>query len=247
MKRFIIGFWIILFIILLYLVPVVICDTSFDLFNNLLCPLFVYVSIFFAGKITENIYSRKLFYFTKYFGALFFIICTLSIAEWNNIETMLPLIVSISILCNWNIKEEKNSVQKKNEEEISEKKSNIIVPYLINFITLFIVYVIASMCYYSMESEIKGIWTEIVIMGIAMAFVYWLSYLCYRYLLRNTKTTKIFKIILVLGLIYWIYNYGRSIKEIPFYLLISVDIVAVISLTVQDLILKRNKKQQSFK
>lgn len=242
MKRFIIGFWIVLFIILLYIVPVVIYNTSLDVFNNLLCPIFVYVSIFFAGKITKNIYSRKLFYFTKYFGSLFFIIITLSIAEWNNIETMLPLIVSISALCNWNIKEEKNPVQKKSEEEKSETKSNIIFPYLINFITLFIVYIIASMCYFSMETGEKGIWFLIIIMGIAFALVYWLSYLCYRYLLRNTKTTKIIKVVMILILLYWVYYFGSTIKQMPFHLLIAFVMAAFISLTVQNLILTWNKK-----
>lgn len=240
MKRFIIGFWIVLFIILLYFVPVAIYRTSYDLFTNILVPIFIYISIYLAGKLSSHLYSKNLFYFTKYFGSLFFIICTLAIAEWDKIYTMFPLFVSISILCNWNIKEEKNPVQKNNEEESLETKSNNYISYLINFITLLIVYVIASLCYFSMEIS-EGVWIEIIITGIALGAIFWIGYLFYNHLIKDTKTTRIIKILMIVGLLYWIYYFCSTIKEMPFHLLISVVIGAFISLTIQNLILTKKK------
>lgn len=234
MKRFIIGFWIMLFIIILFYFSVAIKGTAFDVLNFLLQPVVMYVFIAFAGKITASIYSEILFYITKYIGALFFIICTLAIAEWDDITTFMPLFVSISILCNWNIKDKNAS--KKREEENPKTESNKVLPYLINFITLIFIYVITSMYYYSLEKG-EGVWFDIIIMGIAFCAIFWLGYLSYRYLIKVTETTKLFKIILVLGLLYGMYYFCSSIKEIHFHLLISGVIATFISLTVQNLIL----------
>lgn len=107
MKKFFLGFGIVVFIVLIYSFISVKNQIGINLFELVVIPLVSYFVVFVAGLITRKIYSNKMYLITKYAGIIFFIAVTLAISDWDNITTMIPFIIAISIICNWNNMETK--------------------------------------------------------------------------------------------------------------------------------------------
>lgn len=215
----------------------------FSLFMILIIPYIIYVQVSLFSKVENRILSENISWIVKYIFVLFLIICTLAIAEWDNITTMYPLIVSISLLFNWNTEGEKQ-VRQKSEKDVIEIKPKPVLPYLINFIILTIVFIIVSMCYYMIETIKDGIWTVIIIYGISFIIIYWIFYLVYRFLLRDTKIVQITKVGVIFISLYMIYYYCSSIDDMPYHLLLAYLLVSVVSLTTQNLILTRKRREE---
>ena len=243
MKKFLIGIGIVSIIVVIYSVMTVVNQNSLEIYDFIFSPFVFYIFSFFAGVLTKRIYSKKIYLLTKYAGILFFIVVTLAISEWEEIETMYPLIISISLLFNWNTEEEK-LVRQKSEKEFIETKPKPVLPYLINFIVLVIVFIIVSLCYYMIETIKDGIWTVIIIYGISFIIIYWIFYLVYRFLLRDTKIVQITKVGVIFISLYMIYYYCSSIDDMPYHLLLAYLLVSVVSLTTQNLILTRKRREE---
>ncbi len=248
-KRFIYGLLSQILLIILNSLLVIFNNKSFS-FSWIFISIIIYFVISLGIIIWEKMIKEPLLFIFKIIAIIFVSVILFTNFSFLSQEVLFTLPLLVAFL--WSIPDINESEQliknksgintpKQTEEELPETKSNNIFPYLINFIILFIIYVIASMCYYNMETG-ERIWSVILIMGLGLTFVYWLSYLYYKYLLKNTKTTRIIKIAMILALLYWMYYFCSTIKETPFHLLISVTIAAFISLTIQNLILTKGNK-----
>lgn len=120
-----------------------------------------------------------------------------------------------------------------------EKRTSTNRPYVINYIATFVFYVISAVLYYVFEENKDGVLMMSAIFAICQSLEFWLIFLVYKYLLKNTKLMRLYKIIMVILLLLAFFNFAGSVKYSPHYFLIMAIIVTVISLTIQNLIITK--------
>ena len=233
MKRLFLGLGITSAIILVYFLIYFFNYKTIDFVDFIVIPFLIYFGTFASLKFYTAIFSKKVYEIQKYIAVVLLSFWTIfTIFANSNIENAFPLIIIISILFNWNATEQNKNENTKNK--IPSNK-NTKIYYLIHFIVIFVFYICISMIFYRRTTDDNAM-LSIFIFGVALAIEYWLIYLFYKYILKNNKPVKIFKITFLLITAYMIYFFRDSILNYTIWTLISISLLGVISLTIHSLI-----------
>ena len=103
MKNFLIGLIITIVIVFVYFLIAHLNKVSIDLFKLIVFPLLAYLAGAVSSKFNSKLLTHEKSIISKYVCISFFCLCTLLlIFKSCNIMNALPLIIVISIICNWN-------------------------------------------------------------------------------------------------------------------------------------------------
>ena len=233
MKKFFWGLAIVSIIIFIYFLINYFSDMPLNIVNSVLMPVLIYLMGTFAAIVSSKFYKKNVSLIIKYIAVFFFSLVTLfTIFEDSNIDNAFTLFIVIAAIFNWNTEET-------NEEKKDRSSKNEIVYYLVNFIILFFIYTGVSMIFYRETSLQENVLSCIFIFAACFIFIYWMMYLFFRFVIKRNKITNIIKILFVLINGYLIYFFRDSIFSYEIMLLVSVCLIAAISITIQNLIINK--------
>jgi len=249
-KKFIVGLTVLSIIVFSVFLYNYIVYNEIELFSFFVLPFLFYLIGLLAFKFTKTIYNKKIVYITKYFGIIAFLIFAFLkfLEEPGKMGLSIYFLsIVISYCCNWNIEPEKQKLIKEDNQE----KENQIQYYLINFLFLIVIYIVSAMIYYRQTGDQSDRWIMILVCAICLPVSFWGLYLFYRFILKRNKATTVYKIFMIFICGYLIYTFSSTKQRFIDHLLIIIDIVSLISITVQDLVLNRkiqnNKSEDSKK
>lgn len=233
MKKFFWGLVIVSIIIFIYFLINYFSYKSLSIVNSVLMPVLIYLMGSFAAIVSSKFYKKNFSIILKYIAIIFFCLITLfTIFKDSNIDNAFTLFIAIAVIFNWNAEET-------NEEKKDRSSKNEIVYYLVNFIILFFIYTGVSMIFYRETSLQENVLSCIFIFAACFIFIYWMLYLLYKFVIKRNKITNIIKIFFVLINGYLIYLFRNSIFSYEILLLVSVSLIAAISITIQSLIINK--------
>lgn len=247
-KRFLIGLSIVVLLYFIFFLVYFFNQEKINFIEFVVLPLFCYLGSFLAFKINIALGSHKFLVFSKWLCLIVFGLFPISnLFDGLTINDLDPFVVFISVLCNWNIEPEKQKLIKEDNQE----KENQIQYYLIHFLFLNVIYIVSAMIYYRQTGDQSDRWIMILVCAICLPVSFWGLYLFYRFILKRNKATTVYKIFMIFICGYLIYTFSSTKQRFIDHLLIIIDIVSLISITVQDLVLNRkiqnNKSEDSKK
>lgn len=133
-----------------------------------------------------------------------------------------------------------------NKKMIKEHEDGVrtgAIQYLYNYLITLVLYVISAIVYFFLEENKEGVFSMCVIFAIVHAFEFWLLFLFYKFFFKNSKLIRLFKFIFLMFLGVAFLNFVFSVIYSPHYLLIIAIIISGFSITLQNLILTKEKRK----
>ena len=232
LTKFFLGFGISILIVFIYFIVYIFNNKTVVLDSFIIFPLFAYLAAALVSKGNSMLYKNDISLILKIVAVFFFCVIYLSLLiNGLDVSDSWILIIAISIFFNWTIETENSS---RITTPVKKKKKKIY--YFINFIVLFFMHVLISLVFFNRAESLDDCLMLIFVHIGSFIFLYWILYLIYRFILKISLFSIIFKCFLVLMALFIIYYNKNSISDYRTILFVC-NLVGIISVTAQNLIL----------
>lgn len=237
MKKFFIGLQLVLTIILIYTVINFKTKESLDEVELFLFPLFTYFGVCLFGVIFSNIYSENRFLISKYILICVLIFALLLIPRFGSIIDIIPLVVLVSVISNWEKKEE--NIQQISTKEITKREEFFY--YFLNFLACASTFAILTLLVISKtEPQYISLSKILLFAGIEMV-LFWTLCAYYIFFDREYKYSKTIKTLIVSVSIIIIFLFRNNIFEYSEKIYWVEFLFIIISITIQNIYLRKYK------
>lgn len=236
-KRFLLGF-IALFSLIVFNSLIRILNKKELNLQLIIISIIIFFVTSFAILLWEKLVKPRLIQIFKIICSIFIMI--ICITDFSFFEQSILFIISIFIpfaisLIPLSPKRVQN-LQETSQEQLNKKSW---VSYLFNYLILFLFYCFITLYYYTKQIDKNEFCTLIILYAVGLSIIFWGAYLIYRFILKNNKVSCIIRIVIIAISFLMLIFYLFSIKQYPFRILLLVDIVGLISVTLQNIILDR--------
>ena len=236
-KRFLFGFIILLSLIILNSLMCIFNQQELKI-SFIIPSIIIFFITSFVIQLWEKLIGRRFIQIFKIMCSVFFLY--ILITEFSFFKQDILFIISFFIpfaisLIPLSPKRVQN-LQETSQEQLNKKSW---VSYLFNYLILFLFYCFITLYYYTKQIDKNEFCTLIILYAVGLSIIFWGAYLIYRFILKNNKVSCIIKIVIIAFSFLMLIFYLFSIKQYPFRILLLVDIVGLISVTLQNIILDR--------
>lgn len=237
MKRFFLGFEIILVIIFFYSGYNFLKNNPLDEIEIFVFPIFLYLGLSLFGVIFANTFSETKFFVCKYLLICSLIFVQLLCPRYGTIIDIAPIFLLVTVVANWNKYDENSS---HNPVIVINKRKEFLY-YLLNFGGCAIVFMLITLLVISKKEQQENFYSQVFLFA-GIAFVFF-GMICIYFLFfdKKFKYSKTVKILLITANFILFYVLRKNIFEYSEKLYWSELLLIFNSLTIQNLYLGKYK------